>query len=61
MSKPSMTFAQGLKISWQRELEIGDPWRILRLAFFTVHYSWIHVLCYVIPNALIALGKRLKD
>lgn len=60
MDKPKMTFTQGLKISWQRELEIGDPLRILRLAFFTVRYGWIHVLCYVIPNALIALGKRLE-
>ena len=59
MNKPAMTFAEGLRLSWKRELEIGDPKRITRLVFATVYYGAIHFLFFVLPNAWIAIGKRL--
>lgn len=61
MKKSGMTFLEGVKVSWKRELEIGDPQRILQLARGTVIYTFAHVLFVVIPNALLAAGKRWKE
>ena len=52
MNKSKMTFAEGLKLSWKRELEIGDPRRIIRLAFATVWYGVIYVLFYLPAHRL---------
>lgn len=61
MNKPKMTFAEGLKLSWQREWQIGDPWRIARLAFSTVYYGAIHVFLFVLPSKMIELGRWLTE
>ncbi len=50
MSK--QTFSEGVKISWEREIKIGDPWRILQLAFFTLVYGAVHYL-YIVPKSWI--------
>ena len=47
-----MTFWEGVKVSWARELQIGNPLRIIRLAFGTVWYSLIYFLFVMVPRAL---------
>jgi len=54
-----ISFVEGLKISWKRELENGDPVRIVRLALFTLYYGTIHLVFFAFPNAMIKIGKRL--
>lgn len=61
MNKPKMTFAEGLRISWHRELQSGDPVRIVRLAFFSLYFGTIHLVFFSFPNALIRIGKRLMN
>ena len=50
MSK--LTFREGVIISWKREIKIGNPRRILELAFFTLVYGAVHYL-FVVPTKLI--------
>ncbi len=47
-----MKFTEGLKISWQREWETGNPWRILQLAVGTVYYGALHLVFVLIPQLL---------
>jgi hypothetical protein len=53
-----MAYWEGLRVSWKRELQIGDPVRILIMTLATVKYTYAHIMFSVIPNALIAAGKR---
>lgn len=39
--KRSMTFAEGVKASWEREWP-KDPWRLLKFAFWVVVYAWVY-------------------
>jgi len=56
MKQPTMTFWEAVKISWRKELKLGKLGRILRLAFFTVIYSLVHVF-YVLSHTEYRLGK----
>ena len=58
--KKQMTFGEGIKLSWKQELEIKDPERILRLAWFTVYFGAIHLLFFALPNQLVRLAKALN-
>jgi len=61
MNKPKMTFSEGVKLSWQREMQIGDPWRLLRLAFWTVWLSIYRVPVVLIPRAVRVLIVKLLN
>jgi hypothetical protein len=43
MYKRNMYFIEGLRNDWSRELKIGNPGRILRLAFFTIVYGAVYL------------------
>ncbi len=50
--KKKMTFAEGVKISWKRELEIGNPLRIIRLAFGMVYYGFVYFFFVYVPRMI---------
>lgn len=47
MSK--LSFGEAVVISWKKEMKIGNPWRILQLAFFTLVYGSAYCF-YVVPR-----------
>ncbi len=55
----NLKFQQAVRLSWERELQIGDPWRIIQLAFGTVYMSVYYFLFVVLVREWVALGKRL--
>jgi len=61
MKKPGMTFAEGVKVSWKKELKTRDLGRLLQLAYGTVRYTYAHIFFVVIPTALLAAGSRWKE
>ncbi len=61
MNKPKMTFFEAIKTSWQNELRIGNPWRIARLAFWTVWLSIYRVVVVLIPRVWNVLIVKLLN
>ena len=47
-------FLEGVVISWRKELQIGNPLRIARLAFFTVWYGIEYFVIVAWRNVYIA-------
>ncbi len=52
MSDKKMTYWEAVVISWRNEWERGDPWRIIRLAFFTVYYSFVYYVFIYVPRMI---------
>lgn len=53
MKKSGMTYYEAVKISLKKELQIGNPWRIINLAFWTVYLTVVYrPIAILIPRAI---------
>lgn len=55
-----LSFWEGVRAGWAKEWKIGNPLRIIRLAFFTVWYSLIYFLFVIVPRALMGMTNWRK-
>ena len=61
MDAPKMTYLEAVKESWKKEMQIKDPRRILRLAYWTVYLSVYRVFVVLIPRYVRARYVQLLN